>query len=250
MEQPGRHESRMSEVRDLAVAEYRPVCGLAIVALVLGVLSFLSMVTPVGWVAALLGAVLGVVSLRRIAASEPLMIGRSLAVAGVLLSVFFGCVGLAQWVTMDRLLTRQAVAFGLDWFEALRHDQPLIAHQLSVAPRMRPAPGSDLLPLYKNGVHFQEQIKEFVRNPVVRAVLALGEKAEVRPSGVRAYGARQETMEIQPVYAVTYSVDGRKKTFFAALTIRRDQVADTGTFTWQVSDFSLLKQKDFDKPPK
>ncbi len=250
MEQPRTRESRMSEVRDLSVAEYRPVCGTAVVSLVLGVLSFLSLVTPVGWGAALLGAVFGVVSLRRIAASEPRMIGRSLAVTGVLLAAFFGCAGLARWVTMDRLLSRQAERFGLDWFEALRNDQPMVAHQLSTVPRMRHDLGGDLKAYYGNGERFQEQLKEFIANPVVRAVLALGKNAEVRPCGVRAYGARQETMEIQHVYAVTYPSDGGKKTFFVALTIRRDQVGDTGSFTWQVSDFGLLKPEDFDKPPR
>ena len=240
----------MSESRDLAVAEYRPVCGLAIVALLFGLLSPLSILTPFGWVAAFLGLLFGLLSLRRVIKSESLMIGRSLAIAAVLLSLFFGCAGLGQWATMNGLLTRRAIVFGGDWFEALKHGRPQIAHQLTMAPRMRQAPGGDLWKFYKSDPRFEKQLREFVAAPAVRAVLELGENAQVRPCGVRAYGSHQETMEIQPVYAVTYPSDGGKKTFLVSLLLRRDPVSDTGTFTWRISGFDFVTPEDLKKPPE
>ena len=75
------------------VARYRPFCGLAIVGLLVGLLSALAILDPLLWFLPVLGVVLSAVALRRVAAADPPLVGRTAAVAGLGLSVAFAVAG-------------------------------------------------------------------------------------------------------------------------------------------------------------
>src|SRR5512146_654113 len=84
---------------DGSEVEYRPLCGLALVAFGLAVLSLSAWITMAMLCMSLITAVVAMVALRRIAASDPPMLGRKLALAALFLSVTSGVGVAVDWYT-------------------------------------------------------------------------------------------------------------------------------------------------------
>ena len=83
----------------------------------------------------------------------------------------------------------------------------------------------------------RRELENFVADPVVRTLLALGEKADVRfysTEGKPIYG---ESAGIAFAYAVTFEDEGQTKTFFVLVGLTRATNQQTGQAGW-----TLVKQ--------
>ena len=233
----------MSDSHDAEVAEYHPLCATAVVGLVFGLLSVAALVDPFAWLFPVIGIVLSGMALARIAWIHPELLGRKAAVAGLVLSLIFGSAGVSQWVVTRALLRRQARQFTTAWFAALAHGQPHIAHQLTEPPRQRRPLDDTLWKSYRTGPRWQEQLREYVAMPLVRTLLALGEKAQVRYCGTESLAHLQGGTVVNQVYAVTFDEAGKKKTFLVAVDVRRSPIGDTGRLDWHLAHAGLVDKK-------
>ncbi len=162
--------------------EYRAVSGLAIAALLLGLLSAMAEASLVLWGVPLIAAITSIVALVRIDRSGGALAGRAAALCGLVLSVFFGAAAPAHYVSTERLLSDRAEQVGRQWFAALAHDEPQVAHQLglSAAARARTSNPGQLWNYYRNAADRRRDLERFVAEPLIRALLALDGNATAR----------------------------------------------------------------------
>ena len=228
---------RLSESHEADLDEYHAVSGLAVGGLVVGLLSCVALVDPMGWLVPPVGILLCLLALWRIACNAPELIGRKAAVVGLVLSILFGGAGISHQLTYNWLLRRQARQFGTAWFDLLARQQPQMAHQMTLPPDERRPLDSDLWAMYRDAPSKRKSLKEFADDSSVRTLLALGEKAKVRYcKTVDMYGP-PGAESLDQFYSVTYDEAGSKKTFFIVLILRRPPIKHKGYVNWTVNEF-------------
>lgn len=219
--------SRLPTPEEAEVTEYHAVSALAVVGLLCGLAAATAILSPALWIVALIGILLNVLALARIARDAPALIGRKAALVGLLLSVFFGAVAMTDWYTYSELLNREARQFATLWFDSLRDREPQKAHQLTRSPATRHPFDEKLWELYFNGSEPREDLKAYLERPEVRTLLALGDKAQVRYYASPSQSQEGGSDNISLVYAVTYPEAKQKKTFFLNLVLERDRFTDS-----------------------
>ena len=218
---------------DAAVAHYQAMSGLAMGALLLGIASPAAMLTPVLWLVPWCGAAIGGWALWRIARRAPALVGVKTAWLGLALSLVFAVAAPTDWVTYRMLLRREAREFTQVWFELLAQRQPQKAHHLSINPRFRWPLDEHLWGFYRESPRWREELENFANLPLVRTLVALGPDAHARYYGTVAQGPEESKDVVLMLYAVTYSDQAARKTFFVAVRAERQQ-AEPGRSEWQM----------------
>ncbi len=121
-------------------APYRTVSVLSIVSLVLGLAAPLAMIAPLLFALPIAGAVVAVLAIRRIAASDGLMVGRMAAVIGLALSIASVSAAVTRTALTQELLSRQARAAAFEWFKLLQAGDAERAFLMTLASRQSPPP--------------------------------------------------------------------------------------------------------------
>jgi hypothetical protein len=214
---------RLSDAQDANLSAYHALSGLAVGGLVLGGASALALLDPLGWVVPWAGAVTSSLALWRIARNAPAQTGRRLAVAGLLLSVALGVAATTDWVVYRRLIRNEARRFAALWFEYLRQGEPQKAYQLTQQPKIRQPLDQRLWYYYRRTPGSRERLEKYVQDPLLRTLLALGPRADVRYYCCGSQGRREETETVDLIYAVSYDTPDGKQTFFANLGLERCQ---------------------------
>ncbi len=223
----------LSDPQDAEVADYRAVSALAVVGLIAGLLAPVAWGHPLLLVVPLVGASLCGLALWRIAGNAPALIGRKAALVGLSLSVLCGVAAPVDRLTYWHMLDAEAEQFARHWFEFLRHHQPEKALQLENYPDSRLPLDDGLADLYAADPQWRETLDQFLARPEVRALLRLGDKAEVRYYDTELRGRMRGVERIEQVYAVTYNDAGRKTSFFIRLALQRETVRDKpGAYWW------------------
>jgi hypothetical protein len=79
---------------------------------------------------------------------------------------------------------------------------------------------------------------KFVRDPVVRTLLALGDRATVRLYEVRSAVSEGDLGGVHYIYTVTYpDKDGQKKTFFVSVLMERKPTPKSDLNPWRVKAY-------------
>lgn len=139
---------QFSEHESEELSAYEPVSRLALTALVLGILSGLAVFHLMFCLVSMVGAVWGLLAMRELGRPEAKLSGRSLAVAGLLLSIMFGSWGLAREFSFRSALYTRAEQFSQEWFKLVRGGKHQEAHQLTVSAAQRVPAGQSLEKLY------------------------------------------------------------------------------------------------------
>jgi len=216
------------------VARYRPFCGLAIVGLVVGWLSALAILDPLLWFLPVLGVVLSAIALRRIAASDPPLVGRTAAVAGLGLSVAFAVAAPTDFYYSRWTLRQEAREFGLQWFQLLANDEPEKACQLYESPASRQPLDETLWDYYPLGSESRATLESFVTRRAAHALLLLRNGAQVRYYDTDGQWTNNGRDCVAQTFAVTFSSEGETQTFFVRLTMERSQVEGQRRGFWRV----------------
>jgi hypothetical protein len=224
----------MASMHEVDPETYAAVSGLAVAALVFGILSVAALVDPLAWGIPAVGAVLGAVALARIVRRPGELVGRKAAVAGLLLSLFFGSVAVGERNVYRALLRREARQVARAWFERVAERQPQLAHQLSLDPDHRQPPGSDAWVAYRKNGDLHNSLEKYVGEPLMRTLLALGEKATVRYYGSPAIEGNRGQESVVLLYAVTFDAEHGKKTFFVQVVARHTSADIEGRIPWAV----------------
>ncbi|NLS96997.1 MAG: hypothetical protein GXX96_33085 [Planctomycetaceae bacterium] len=221
--------AKFSDSTEAELPEYRAVSGLAVAGLLLGLLSVLSMVHVTLCFVGGAAALCSIAALVRISASPSEISGRRLAVTGLVLAVFLTTAGLANYLTNQRLLDLHSREFAALWFDYLKKGEPEKAFELNNRASVRRPLDGELWNRYLSSRDEYDGLRQFVAAPEVRALLALGDRAEVRHYAFA--GADPE--RVAQVYAVTYEDAGIKKSFLVRITLARAPYPDQGVFAWQ-----------------
>ena len=169
--------------------------------------------------------------------------GATVARIGLALAVLFGTAGLSRQASHRWWLRREARQFGALWFQLLTNDQPQKAYQLLLRPAVRRPLDENLWEYYERLAEARSGLEKFVRNPLVRALLALDGKVRIRYWGTEqcqrlAGPLFSPTIErISQLYALTYDNRGARTTFFARLSVARIVDPDTAKVDWQVAGY-------------
>jgi hypothetical protein len=126
-----------------AVDGYRPVSGMAVAALVLGVLSITAVFHPGFWLLPVLGTVFAVMSLRQLAQPDSPAIGRTAAVVGLGLSLFLAALAPTESVTRTWIKNRRAEHVAARWADAVLEGKILDAHSLLMPFARLNVPGEE-----------------------------------------------------------------------------------------------------------
>jgi len=238
---------------DAEVAQYRPFCGLAVVAAAIGVLSALALLAPLFWFLPVLGVVLSAAALHRIAAADPVPVGRTAALAGLGLSLLFAVSAPTDFYYYRWHLRDEASRFGLLWLDLLTTGQPEKACQVMQPAELRQPLDDKLWAHYPSGSEEREMLEGFVARRAVHALLLLRDRATVRYFDTDKQWTRSERDYIAQSFAVTYvSPEGEKETFFVRLTMERSRGDRTRRGFWRVvrSEDDILPVALGGKPPE
>lgn len=195
---------------ELELPPYHALSPAAVAGLVLGILSPLALVGPGLWVLPCLAGVLSLLGLWRTARREGLL-GRGVALAGLLLATSMAAAGPAAWYGQRWLLVRETRPFADAWFALLAEGRPEKAFLLTLPPRWRPPLEGEVWQYYRSGPRWQKGLREYVApaqkgDPpnLVRTLLALGPQATARYYEFAGQTQKQGKPVVYLIYAVTF----------------------------------------------
>jgi|GEM_PF-3597194 len=168
-----------------AVDGYRPVSGMAVAALVMGVLSIAAVFHPGFWLLPVLGTVFAVMSLRQLAQPDALAIGRTAAIVGLGLSIFLAALAPAESMTRTWIKNRRAEHVAARWTDAILEGKILDAHSLLMPFARLNVPGEE--ETVSQGLFDSKALEEaYKREREVASILACG-TAKRQPASLREY---------------------------------------------------------------
>jgi hypothetical protein len=106
---------------------------------------------------------------------------------------------------------------------------------LQLAPQFRSPLDDHLWDFYRSSPRQREGLEKFVSTPLVRTLLALGPKAQVRFYQTANQTHENNNDRVAQCYAVTYEEQGEKKSFFVVVEMVRRKLSN-GQAGWQVVD--------------
>lgn len=227
-------QTRLSDPQDEEVTRYQAVSGLAVTGLIAGLLAPSALAHPLLWIVPLAGILLCALALIRIRREAPVLVGRKLAMVGLMVSMLCAAAAPTEWLTHQWIIDAEARQFARIWFEFLRADEPLKAIQLEEHGSLRQPLDDSLMRTYPPGSEARQALLTWVGQPEIRALLALGDRADFRYYDTEQRSRAPSEDFVKQVYAVTYHEGSQKKSFFIRLSLERDVDADEGRAYWQV----------------
>jgi hypothetical protein len=218
--------------------EYSSLSALAIAGLLFGLASPLCLITGVLFVMPLVGMVLSIFALVRIAASGGTLAGRSAAVVGLALSIVFGVAQLSRGAITRYWRTSEAQVFASDWLRVLASGNIEEAFQHTVDGQ-RPAnlqtpaaPPSTTTPL-----------DDFTSSQVIKTITAAGKDSDIEFEGTEEYERQTwrhflvtQRFQISPAAA---EGEPRPDVFHVLVTSQRSQFIRERNNRW------LIRQYEF-----
>lgn len=228
------YQSRLNLTDDPDATQYRAISGLAIAGLLAGALSLLALAAPLLWVVAAVAVIVNLKALQWIAANEPALLGRKAALAGLALSVFAVCAVPVDWFLYRLSVRREARQFAEMWFDYLRADRPIWAHQLTIGPTSRePLNEKKLWESYRDE-QARQMLQAYLVRPEVRTLLALGDRAIVRFYDTESQWTDGPRERVYQTFAVTFPDSDGLKTFFVGVSLEREVDLPTRHAYWRV----------------
>jgi hypothetical protein len=208
------------ESSERELAEYRALSPLAIVGLVLGLLSPVALLDPAAWCVPLLGIVISLIALRRIARDWQMLAGRGVAWTGLTLALLFAVAAPSDWLLYRYFLRREAVQFAQPWFQLLGTGQMHRAFLLTVDPRSRPPLDLSLPDLCNRSAQFCEDLEAYRQEEAVKTLATLG-ASQVRFLTVDDQTAGADRDYVRPVFEVRSARDPRQAPLRVTLSMER-----------------------------
>ena len=191
------------------------------------------MVDPLLWALPALGTIFSVWGLRRIRSRKGELIGRKLAWPGLILSLLFLALAPADLLAYRWMIRSEARQFSALWFRYLSQEEPQKAFQLYQSPQFRQPLDDRLWDYYRHTPQQRDALNKFVKLPVVRTLLALGPKAQVRFYQTGGEGREDDNDWVDQYYAATYEEQGERKSFFVLVHMSRQKLGN-GQAGWRI----------------
>jgi hypothetical protein len=246
---PSVPDVQITDSQDTEFAAYQAVAPQAVLGLICGLLAPFALIDPAFWFVPPLGILLNWWALRRIKNDPAALTGRKLAIMGLTLSLLLAVAAPVDWVVYRHLVADEARQFSSLWFKYLAQGEPQKAHQLTKMPQSRlPLDDNQLWDFYRNTspngdrkkrASNREELEGYVAQPLVRTLLALGPKAQVRFYQTAAQVADEREDVVELLYAVTYEEGNEKKSFFVFVQAVRGKLSkDKNQAGWRLTQTS------------
>jgi len=222
-------------------AAYRPLSVAAVLALLLGLVSFTALLTPMLWAVSFVGIIVSIVAWVRIHRFEPPLTGRTAALLGLILSLFTAAAAPTQWYVRRALLVQEAQQFVQLFLDYLKENEPHKAHQLSMAARQRSPIDENLWAKYAPETNARKDLEAFLERKEVRAILILAKdpRTTIRLFDIEGVWREDNEDRVALSYAVTYfDSDNKKRTFFVNVSANRYSMKMQGVSDWYISNIS------------
>ncbi len=223
-----------SDPQETDLEQYHALSSLAVIGLALGFVSPVALLTPALWFVPFAAMPVCVLALQRIAEEWPALVGRKAALVGLWLSVACGVAAPVDWNVYRWVIRSEGQQYSFAFFDLLRQNEPQKAQQFTNNPMSRRPFDEHLWDVYINDWNNYQDLKEFVGNPAVRTLLALGDKAEVRYYDTELQASTNEDQLLRQVYAVTFPGKSGKQTFFVRLALKRSPFLRSQESYWRV----------------
>lgn len=230
---PSVPDVHITDSRDAEFAEYRALASQSVIGLIFAFLAPLAIIDPALWALPVLGVFFSGWAIRRIKHDPSALTGQKLAWAGLLVSLLLAAAAPTDWFVYRKIVRDEARQVSSLWFQYLTHDQPQKAYQLAVPPKNRQPLDDNLWSFYRNTPKSRQALENYVNSPVVRTILALGPRAEVRFYETASQSPDGNNDFVEQIYAVTYEDEGEKKSFFVLLPMLRIKLAAGGA-EWSI----------------
>jgi hypothetical protein len=230
---PSVPDVHITDPHDADLAAYRALAPQAVAGLIFGLLAPLAMVDPLLWALPALGTIFSVWGLRRIRSRKGELIGRKLAWPGLVLSLLFLALAPADLLAYRWMIRSEARQFSALWFRYLSQEEPQKAFQLYQSPQFRQPLDDRLWDYYRHTPQQRDALNKFVKLPVVRTLLALGPKAQVRFYQTGGEGREDDNDWVDQYYAATYEEQGERKSFFVLVHMSRQKLGN-GQAGWRI----------------
>jgi hypothetical protein len=234
MMRPGVPDVHITDSQDSEMAEYRPLAGQAVIALIFALLSPLALCDVSLWFIPGLGIFFSWWALRRIKIFSPAITGHKMALAGLLLSLLFLAIAPSNWLAYRLMVRNEARQFAAIWLRYVNQNEPQKAFQLMLAPSSRVPIDDNLSEAYRSDPHLLESFEKFTTRKDVQTLLALGPKAQIRYYDVASQVSEGFKDFVNLLYAVTYEENNEKKSFFLVIETTRTKPPGGNAF-WRIS---------------
>ena len=220
---------RLSGPADSETVEYRAISRLSIVALILGLMSSLALLTPALWFVPIAGLGTSGLALRSLA-KEPELIGRKAARIGLALAVLFGVWAPVKLFTLRGLHVAQSREVARQWLNFLQAGEFYQAHQITLAPHRRLRADMTLDEFYGSRIEWRERLGRFLARDDVRRIVDTKDGTiryldTLNARGGRRIGLGEHRFELIPA-------TGKKVVF--RISVQRTRDRQTGDIEWQV----------------
>lgn len=218
-------------------AGYRTISVLAIVSLVLGIASPLSLIAPLLFAIPICGAALAFLAMRRIAASDGALIGRAAAAIGLALSIASVTAAYSRTTLTQELLSRQARVEALEWCRLLQLGSIEGALQLTSSSIQHPPPPLPDAPADES----PSPLETFRTDPVVKLLLGPGHGETVKYVQDTAFDpGTGGSARIQQQFTVSAAADaGQTSPTTIEIVMQRTGPYGHNPPQWQVSAYRI-----------
>ncbi|MEZ6118286.1 MAG: DUF4190 domain-containing protein [Pirellulaceae bacterium] len=185
------------------LVNYRSICPLAVLTLVLGLFSFLAVASPGAWLIPFVGTVCGTLAIVRIRRNPETLTGMRVALLGLFLSLFFGAFAPARFYSNQYVVQQQASDFAETWLHLLTQRDLNPAHQATMQYYFRRPAGTILEEYYAQDERERKDRDEYFGRGVALDIVNAGEDAivELQKVDVVYYADKKWHTTLQ--YAIT-----------------------------------------------
>ncbi|QDU54973.1 hypothetical protein [Aeoliella mucimassa] len=224
-----------------AVAEYRSVSGLAVLAAVLGVASLAAVATPSLVVLPLIGVIFSLFALYKIAHSDGQLVGRTAALTGLAMSLTVGAGVLVNGWVVRSILAREAAEWGLDWCQLVMDGELITAAELKNPPTARRPFDDSLAKFYAENENAVKALEEFKTNDVVELLSTAPEGSKVVPGDFKA-GLRESSGRYLVLQEFKLVRPGGEPPVVFGLQLRRQTISDLSGGAWFVNEQAMSSE--------
>ncbi len=178
--------------------EYRTLSVLAIISLIMGLAAPLAIAAPFLLAIPLLGILVSLIALRRIAVSDGVLAGGWAATIGLALCIASAILPISHDMIQRAIRVHQAEAFGRDWVGLVTSGNLKQAFGLTIdAGRAQP-------PAEPNAPPKPAPYDDFLNQPAIKALHAAGENAKIEVRDTIDFQAQTyRNVMVRQLYVVT-----------------------------------------------
>ncbi|MFC1759326.1 DUF4190 domain-containing protein, partial [Planctomycetota bacterium] len=174
-----------TELQDRPVAsepefEYRSVSMLSILGLVLGIASFLALLSPVGWIVPVAGAVVSTIATLRVHRNADRFTGKTIAMIGMCLSLWLGAWAPTKFFADRQFLSTSSERYTEKWLRYVANGDVEVAHQATLEFRYRQPKGTNLKQHYKTSEIDRADMNEYFSNSAIKHVVSRSQGTALR----------------------------------------------------------------------